>query len=102
MGRSVALAGASIFGLAGLLMVTRSSDAASSTGVLIEGRMRTIQHGPGITARAAPTLAGEDCELHVNGGSSQWQHKISVDGAFATRASAIHARSRQSPPRRAA
>ncbi len=65
MGGSVALAGASIFGLLGLLTVPRSSHAASPAGVLIEVRMRTIQHPPGDTARAASTLVGQDCESTI-------------------------------------
>lgn len=65
MARPVVLAAASIFGLVGLLMATRSSDAASSTGVLVEVHVRTTQHTPGATARGAPTLAGKFCEPTV-------------------------------------
>jgi hypothetical protein len=62
MGRPMALATASILGLVTLLMITRSSGAARSTGVLIEVHMRTIQQAPGAPTRAASALAGKYCE----------------------------------------
>lgn len=62
MGRSVALAGASIVGLVALLTVARSSHAASSAGVLIEVQMRTSQYAPGAAARPGSTVAGKYCE----------------------------------------
>lgn len=65
MGRSVVLAAASMFGLVGLPMAARPSDAASSTGVLVEVHVRTTQHTPGATTHVAPTFSGKFCEPTV-------------------------------------
>ena len=62
MSRSAALALVSLASVVGLPMVARASHAASSEGVLLEVHMRTIQHAPGATARATPTLSGRYCE----------------------------------------
>lgn len=62
MGKPVVLATASIVGLVGLLMAARPSDAARSTGVLVEVHVRTTQHTPGATTHVAPTFSGKFCE----------------------------------------